>query len=470
MARELYPFSYHNHTYRCGHSNIIPNTDFIDNAKKNGLTSFGFTCHVPNSVYEYQNFKSRMGINEVGDYIREIKGLKEVYDDIDIKVGFEAEYKKSNLETLVFLKDEVDYLVLGQHELDIKVVDGNYPTYYADSVCEAMDSGLFDIVAHPDIFLTKRNNLSAEEKEKFDKNTTEAMRRICIKAEERGIPLEINIRGFQRGLVYPSRDFFKMCAFTHAKVLFSLDAHKNDDIDTYHENISKCLEYLDIDSLNFTNNSYDPVIERRSNGLDKLYEEFKKTVHTSKYYKAKEILEGVSSSLESNNVVDELLSKIDNRGIFLENEYNTQVNNLRNDNNSREDVIKEGFDKTFEALKSLNTLIWQTIVEGKALGITSLEEMSDFVLTTIEFMSTKNGYVKSDMEKHLSDLITFYQNEMNGGKEKGSSKKLFNPLFGKASEESDSYYEGFTNIAIIGLIVSFIVGFGIGIAYILLQI
>ncbi len=64
-----------------------------------------------------------------------------------------------------------------------------------------------------------------------------------------------------------------------------------------------------------------------------------------------------------------------------------------------------------------------------------------------------------------------YEEAKNSGNGKGESRKLANPLFKSIEDKNDEdVFNGFTNIAIIGLIVSFIIGFGIGIAYMLIHI
>ena len=218
-------FSYHTHTNRCGHAGSYADKDYVDAARKVGLTSLGFSCHAPYNSLKYQNAISNMSLLEAGDYIRSIKELKEAYTDLDIIVGFEADFLPEEFETLIELRDEVDYMILGQHDLGVTSVKADYPISYAQNVCAAMESGIFDMVAHPDIFLMKREAVGISEREEFDKNATTAMRMICDKARDLEIPLEINIRGFKKNKAYPSREFFKICASSGAKVCFGCDAH-----------------------------------------------------------------------------------------------------------------------------------------------------------------------------------------------------------------------------------------------------
>ena len=57
------PFNYHTHTNRCGHASEVTEEEYVLAARKNGLSSLGFSCHVPVDIYEYQDYKHKMNIN-----------------------------------------------------------------------------------------------------------------------------------------------------------------------------------------------------------------------------------------------------------------------------------------------------------------------------------------------------------------------------------------------------------------------
>jgi hypothetical protein len=68
------------------------------------------------------------------------------------------------------MREKVDYMILGQHfvkngmQMVSRKGNPNYPLEYAEMVCQGLDSGLFDIVAHPDCFMEFRDTISDEDK------------------------------------------------------------------------------------------------------------------------------------------------------------------------------------------------------------------------------------------------------------------------------------------------------------------
>lgn len=157
----------------------------------------------------------------------------------------------------------------------------NYPIEYAKMVCRGIDSGIFDIVAHPDLFMQFRDSIETEEdKRLFEQNSIIASQMICDRAKEMGIPIEINFGGIDQMLVqndgelsYPHSLFWNIAQESGVQVLYGIDTHNP-------EMISKTGEYLDanrliVDSskLNMTPNGYNPVVARQNNSrLQQAYE------------------------------------------------------------------------------------------------------------------------------------------------------------------------------------------------------
>ena len=65
---------------------------------------------------------------------------------------------------------------------------------YCNDVEKALETKLFSYLAHPDLFLIGYSQ--------FDLDAQTVSRRICEKAKELNIPLEINAGGMRRGDVY----------------------------------------------------------------------------------------------------------------------------------------------------------------------------------------------------------------------------------------------------------------------------
>ena len=248
-------FCFHTHTSRCGHgAKDTGDEEWVQNAIKGGIKKLAFTDHIPLPDGMNHKAKIRMDIAEVQSYLTSIHYLQEKYKgQIEIESGFEFEYSNRDLAHLQELKSRTDKMVLGQHF----VIDDNGQEHgiakgknkeqisdevldlYAESILSAIDKGLPDVIAHPDLFMQARDSFGAKEEE--------ITRAICRKAIEKGIPLEINfekiaskvgsklpIDELKRRIPYPSSEFWKIVAeeTKTAKesgkdlfVIFGKDAH-----------------------------------------------------------------------------------------------------------------------------------------------------------------------------------------------------------------------------------------------------
>ena len=229
-------FNYHTHTYRCRHANGT-DEEYVLAAIKAGYKSLGFADHAP-----YKDFPSEtthMDIEELDDYISSINYLKEKYkDQIDIHLGLETEYFAFNHDERVELRNKVEYLILGQHFSDPdKTI--NYFKHntdeeiieYGQRVCQALDTGLFLYLAHPDVFMNRQDE--------FTPACAQTAHTIAKKLVELDIPAEINIRGilkgrkeFKSGLryYYPHKEFWTIMAQYPIRCLIGVDAHDPDEL------------------------------------------------------------------------------------------------------------------------------------------------------------------------------------------------------------------------------------------------
>ena len=229
--------NYHTHTKRCGHASG-EDEDYILAAIKAGYRVLGFSDHAPYRSYPLKGI--HMDWDELDGYIASISSLKEKYKDrIEIRLGLESEYSRVALEERKELKGMVEYLILGEHFDD--PANRSFSVFrkcseedileYARLVCEAMDTGLYAYVAHPDVIMSGQ--------EEFSKACEKAAHMIGQKAEETGIPLEINCRGAQRNkktfptgrrFSYPNRDFWSVLSQYRIKGIVGIDAHDPRDL------------------------------------------------------------------------------------------------------------------------------------------------------------------------------------------------------------------------------------------------
>lgn len=237
--------NYHTHTTRCNHA-IGTEEEYIKKAIDSGMQILGFSDHVPYPFPKWHNSNFRMRIDELPDYVNTLKALREKYkDDIQILIGFETEYYPAYFNQLIEILDgyDYDYLILGQHFLESEtsgIYSGNKTNDeavlegYVNQTIEAMETGRFSYLVHPDII----NYIGSDEI--YSKH----MKRLCVAAKRLNIPLEINFLGMKEGRNYPCDKFFKIVGEVGNQVVFGSDAHNPEDV--YNEEVyNKCVKFAD---------------------------------------------------------------------------------------------------------------------------------------------------------------------------------------------------------------------------------
>lgn len=248
-------YNYHTHTYRCGHA-YGTDEEYVLTAIKLGIKRLGFSDHI---------FLKEIDVRKgtVEEYIDSIRYLKEKYkDQIDIIIGFEAEYFECYKDYYKELLDtkKIDYLIQGQH---FDLINGemvgyyNNPYKYLDDVIKGMNSGLYSYLAHPDIFIMWMPDI--------DRKVLEDVSiKIIKEAIKLDMPLELNLygiikKGWNNGEKYPSNLFFELCKKYNPKIVLGVDAHdpSHFNVDT----INKAFEFAKKHKLNvITNYSIKNII------------------------------------------------------------------------------------------------------------------------------------------------------------------------------------------------------------------
>ena len=233
----------HTHSYYCGHGEGEL-SEYAYKAEKEGLKVLGFSEHCP--VKENRWRESRMDYSQFSNYIKDVIKLKNDYSgklkillgaecDWDLKNQYYSYYKDYLLSELGF-----DYLIIGSHCIniggeDLMVYKQSQSKLilhkYTDNLISAMQSGLFIIAAHPDLF--------ANTYRIWDKEAIACSRAILECAEENGTCLEINGNGLRKEMIetpkglrrpYPLEEFWELSKNYDIKVSTSSDAHKPEDV------------------------------------------------------------------------------------------------------------------------------------------------------------------------------------------------------------------------------------------------
>lgn len=226
-------YNYHTHTERCLHA-TGEDEAFVKAAIEAGFCEIGFSDHSPwpfeNGYVSYM----RMTPVQLPDYVSSVKSLQEKYrDQITIRLGLECEYFKRYIPWLKNMLHEYgfDYIILGHHyspDEQTGVYNGMITTpeeleNYKNDVVEAIESGLFSYVAHPDLFMRMYPS--------FDSDCERVSREIIQKAVECSVPIEYNLLGFAHGIEdgrqgYPYPDFWRIAGEMGATAVIGIDAHK----------------------------------------------------------------------------------------------------------------------------------------------------------------------------------------------------------------------------------------------------
>lgn len=255
------PVNYHTHCQMCGHAqgNVL---DYVKEAESNGYSVLGMTDHIPYPDYDYG---MRMKYTDKDIYFDEIMNARQLYNNkIKVLSGFEAEYiPKYNGYYEELLKDErCDYLILGVHffekddgklQYTYDITDTGMYVEYAKKAVEAMKTGYFKCLCHPDLIGVGDFNIDENYKRAFDI--------IIDGASKYNFVLEYNANGLRRGIgkrgtkerfQYPLKEFWDMVEGTDIRVIAGCDCHNPSQI--YDDYMKNSLEYL-------KNNRFNQIFE-----------------------------------------------------------------------------------------------------------------------------------------------------------------------------------------------------------------
>lgn len=235
--------NYHTHTARCRHA-VGTEEEYIQNAIANGLTTLGFADHTPYLFLGTYYSTFRMFPDQIEDYAQTILNLKEKYaGQIDIHLGLEVEYYPDRISDMLELikPHGIEYMILGQHccgnEQDsfYNGASTDAPArleQYCNQVIEALDTGLFSYIAHPDlIHFTGDIALYRTH-----------MTRLCQAAKDHGTPLEINLLGLREKRHYPNEILFEIAGKIGCPMVIGSDAHRPEHVvDTVTEHTAREL-------------------------------------------------------------------------------------------------------------------------------------------------------------------------------------------------------------------------------------
>ena len=228
----------HIHTQRCGHA-VGKVDEYVAAGVKRGLAGMVITEHLalPEELDPHHDLS--MPACDLEDYLVEVDLARLRYPEIDVVSGIEADFlpgrEAATAAALVAAKDRSDgvRMVLGSvhfigewvfddpnriEEWDTHNVDEAWTDYFA-LWSDAVQSGMFDVMAHPDLVKKFGHRPSFDPRELY----AEAAR----VAGHAGVLIEVSTAGLRKpvGELYPGHDL--LVAFRDAGVAATAgsDAH-----------------------------------------------------------------------------------------------------------------------------------------------------------------------------------------------------------------------------------------------------
>lgn len=484
LKNDFQTFNYHTHTNRCGHAGISEDREYVERARANGITQLGFSDHVPVPELAYQDSEHQMHISEVDEYVESIRNLQAENPDMKINVGFEVEFDPMKEQFFGELREKVDYMILGQHfvpssnGLVKKNNNPDYPIKYANMLCKAMESGIFDIVAHPDIFMEYRDSLASEEaKRQFDDNAVVASQMICNKAKEIGIPIELNFAGIDKGQImsdgkysYPHPTFWKIASETGVQVLYGVDAHDPSQFDKMGWNKKIADQIIDPEKLNIVSPNYNPVEARKNNSrLQELYIKGQQLATTYETNLTQLLVFRMLSGFPETTRMDELLpgevdQMFENVSELMNKEAEAEKIKISMEKKSAEPAAEQEFqsertkqilqhiEETHTNRQSVLDRTKQALQYSIEIGCNSKHDVISTVSKITEANSTKKESTKEKLIASIEQTKQISQEKQQHDNSKGNNTATNN--------------NGFTNTNSLILIITFICGIIICIGYI----
>ncbi len=230
MAR--LPADIHLHSKLCGHA-VGEIDEYVERAIELGLAAVGFSFHLPITIPV--PYKVNVTREELDFLATEVTRLRAKYGAaMPILLGGEADYLPDRVGEAAELAAAYpfDYLMgsvhfIGDWPFDHPANVGGfdqwnhrklYETYFG-LVCDAMRTGLFNVVGHVDLIKKFGHRLEGD--------WSDIMREVCSVARERGLALEVNTAGFDKpvGEQYASEDFLRLAFAAGVPITFGSDAH-----------------------------------------------------------------------------------------------------------------------------------------------------------------------------------------------------------------------------------------------------
>lgn len=233
----------HTHTERCGHAEGTLD-QYVTAAVNAGLSGMVFTEHLALPDHLDPDSTLSMPACQLDEYLVEIELIRQRYPQVELVAGLEADYLPAHLDdtraALAQARARVDgpRMVLGsvhfigdwvfddpnrlaeweQHSVEQAWVD------YFELWCQAAASGLFDVMAHPDLVKKFGHRPSFDLAQLFEHAARAAL--------DGGVLIEVSTAGLRKPAneLYPGPELLAAFASAGVGATVGSDAHHPDEV------------------------------------------------------------------------------------------------------------------------------------------------------------------------------------------------------------------------------------------------
>jgi len=226
---------YHMHTPRCNHA-IGTVIEYAEAALLVGLKEIGMSDHSPMPGGFDKAW--RMDRSELDAYLNEVSEAQNIFAGrLDIKMGLEADFHPGteNYVQEMIAAHDWDYVIGSVHYIgewgfdnpdevkqwEVWDVEDAYCAYY-ELVAASAESGLFDIIGHPDLIKKFGHRPPLDSQRVLD-----AEERMLVAVKKADVALEVSSAGLRKPVreVYPHARIIARATELDIPVSFGSDAH-----------------------------------------------------------------------------------------------------------------------------------------------------------------------------------------------------------------------------------------------------
>jgi histidinol-phosphatase (PHP family) len=238
---------------------------YRDVASERGIVELGVSEHIYRftqalDVWQHPLWRE-CAHDDLDDYCRFVR------EDTNLRLGIEADFIRGAEDRVANLLEarDLDYVVgsvhfLGDHSLDTddhsvwgsgRSAEEIWREYFR-TLGEAARSGLFDILAHPDLVKYWSPTHPADRQRPLPEGDLRRYYELAIDGiAESGVAIEVSTAGLRKRAqeIYPAPAFLEMCLEAGAPVALSSDAHRPEDVGADYDRALELLESVGVTEL-----------------------------------------------------------------------------------------------------------------------------------------------------------------------------------------------------------------------------